>query len=173
MTYKRFEDLPVWQAADDLARRVYRLVDGRVFASKGDLRNQLQRAALSISLNIAEGFERGSKSELLSFLYIARGSAGEVRAALRFCEGSAWAEDCLSDVRELIACSESVSRQLGAWIESLKNSELRGQKYATDATREEHEQKRRSEAFIAKIQKMAERSRGSVSPPGPETDREV
>jgi four helix bundle protein len=52
------------------------------FRGKGDLANQLQRAALSISNNIAEGFERGSTKELLNYLYIARGSAGEVRSML-------------------------------------------------------------------------------------------
>jgi four helix bundle protein len=44
------------------------------------LRDQLERAALSISNNIAEGFERGTTNELLAFLYVARGSAGEVRS---------------------------------------------------------------------------------------------
>lgn len=165
MTYKRFEELPVWRAADQLARDVYDLVEHRLFGTKGDLRNQLQRAALSVSLNIAEGFERGSKSELLSFLYIARGSAGEVRAALRFCEGSGWADSCLDQVRELIASSESVSRQLGAWIESLKNSQLKGQKYVTNAIRAGDDQKKRSETFLAKIQQMADRSKRTAMPP--------
>ena len=84
MKYKRFEDLPVWQAAMDLALRVDRLTKDRAFRRPGDLASQLQRAALSISNNIAEGFERGSTSELLMFLYIARGSAGEVRSMLCF-----------------------------------------------------------------------------------------
>ena len=60
MTYKRFEDLPVWQAGQDLALRVYRLTDDRAFAIKGDLADQLRRAALSVSNNVAESFERGS-----------------------------------------------------------------------------------------------------------------
>ncbi|MCD6175728.1 MAG: four helix bundle protein [Planctomycetes bacterium] len=53
-----------------------------VFRGKGDLANQLQRATLSISNNIAEGFERGTTKELITFLYYARGSAGEVRSRL-------------------------------------------------------------------------------------------
>jgi four helix bundle protein len=147
MTYKRFEDLPVWQAADSLARRVYDLVDDRVFSNKGDVRNQLQRAALSISLNIAEGFERGTKNELLNFLYIARGSAGEVRAALRFCEKSAWAVHRGPTVGELIEASIGISRQLGGWIDRLKNSEIKGQRYLTDATRHVYEQRKRETAL--------------------------
>ena len=82
MKYERFEDLPVWKAAIDLARRVYVLTRDRFFSQPGDLCDQLRRAALSVSNNIAEGFERGSTAELLMFLYIARGSAGEVRSIL-------------------------------------------------------------------------------------------
>ena len=86
MKYNRFEDLPVWKNAIELVERVYRLTRSRLFSQSGDLRDQLRRAALSVSNNIAEGFERGTTSELLMFLYIARGSAGEVRSMLRFCE---------------------------------------------------------------------------------------
>ena len=88
MKYERFEDTPVWQAAANLAAAIFDWVEHPAFRGKGDLADQLQRAALSISNNIAEGFERGSTSELLMFLYIARGSAGEVRSMLHFC--SAW-----------------------------------------------------------------------------------
>lgn len=84
MKYARFEDLPVWTVAIDLAQRAYRLTRDPFFAQPGDLCDQVRRAALSVSNNIAEGFERGSTAELLAFLYIARGSAGEVRSLLHF-----------------------------------------------------------------------------------------
>ena len=61
MTYARFEDLPVWNASQDLAADVFGLVDDRAFSGKGDLRDQLQRASRSISNNIAEGFERAAR----------------------------------------------------------------------------------------------------------------
>ena len=86
MKYNRFEDLPVWQSAIELVERVSRLTRLRQFSQSGDLRDQLRRAALSVSNNIAEGFERGTTSELLMFVYIARGLAGVVRSMLRFCE---------------------------------------------------------------------------------------
>ncbi len=86
MKYERFEQLPVWQAAMTLAENVYLLSDHRPFARLRELKDQLRRAALSVSNNIAEGFERGTTAELLSFLYIARGSAGEVRSMLLFCQ---------------------------------------------------------------------------------------
>src|ERR1044072_8189386 len=80
MKYKRFEDLPVWNSAIDLAVAVFALTSTPQFKSHYGLRDQLERAAVSVSNNIAEGFERGTNNELLMFLYIARGSAGEVRS---------------------------------------------------------------------------------------------
>jgi four helix bundle protein len=86
MKYDRFEDLPVWKSAIESAVGIYALTKQRAFRGPGDLRSQLRRAALSVSNNIAEGFERGTTAELLMFLYIARGSAGEVRSMLHFVE---------------------------------------------------------------------------------------
>src|SRR5258708_30526909 len=82
MTYIRFEDLPVWNEAIRLAERVYLLTEDKAFHNQCSLRDQLERAAVSVSNNVAEGFERGTTPELLSFIYIARGSAGEVRSML-------------------------------------------------------------------------------------------
>src|SRR5215467_3051899 len=82
MRYNRFEDLPVWNSAIDLAVQIYDLTEQIEFRRRRSLRDQLERAAVSVSNNIAEGFERGTNNELLSFLYIARGSAGEVRSML-------------------------------------------------------------------------------------------
>ena len=85
MKYERFEDLPVWKAAIGLAKRVYTMTANSTFKGHFSLRDQIERAAVSVSSNIAEGFERGTTQELLTFLYIARGSAGEVRSLLCFC----------------------------------------------------------------------------------------
>src|SRR6185503_9864785 len=80
MRYKRFEDLPVWNTAIDLAVSVFALTSQPPFKSQHSLRDQIERAGVSVSNNIAEGFERGTNNELLMFLYIARGSADEVRS---------------------------------------------------------------------------------------------
>jgi four helix bundle protein len=61
---------------------VFALTGDRAFAGQGDLANQKQRAGLSVSNNVAEGYERGSTQELIAFLYYARGSSGEVRSML-------------------------------------------------------------------------------------------
>src|SRR3989344_855632 len=79
MKIEKFEDIISWQKGIELSSIVY-----DIFKSNRDygFRDQIQRAAVSISNNIAEGFERQSNKELSKFLYIAKGSAGEVRSML-------------------------------------------------------------------------------------------
>jgi len=73
MKYNRFEELPVWQDAIELAVRVFELTTRASFRRYRSVRDQIERAAMSVSNNIAEGFERGTTQETLTFLYIARG----------------------------------------------------------------------------------------------------
>jgi len=63
MKYNRFEDLPVWQDAIELAVRVFALTDKPVFRRYPGVRDQIERSSVSISNNIAEGFERGTAPE--------------------------------------------------------------------------------------------------------------
>ena len=63
-----------------MAEGVYDMTEKKQWKVSYSLRDQIERAALSVSNNIAEGFERGTTNELLAFIYIARGSAGEVRS---------------------------------------------------------------------------------------------
>ncbi len=102
MTYDRFEQLPVWQAAIELGERVYAATEKGVFRRRYSLRNQLERATVSISNNIAEGFERGTTQESLTFLYIARGSAGEVRSMLCLIERLPAFADLKSEINSVL-----------------------------------------------------------------------
>ncbi|MDP2692331.1 MAG: four helix bundle protein [bacterium] len=79
MKIEKFEDLISWQKAKETSLIVY-----KIFRSNKDyaFRDQIQRAVVSISNNIAEGFERRSNKELIQFLYIAKGSCGESRSML-------------------------------------------------------------------------------------------
>jgi four helix bundle protein len=77
-----FEDLRIWQGARELVQSIYTLTSNQKFRSDPSLRDQLRRAAVSSMANLAEGFERGSKREFVRFLYMARGSSGEVRSHL-------------------------------------------------------------------------------------------
>jgi four helix bundle protein len=154
MNYQRFEELPVWQAGMKLTEDVFRLTEDKSFSYKGDLRSQLQRAALSIPNNIAEGFERGTTQELLAFLYIARGSAGEVRSMLTLIERLPYFEHLKSQISNLKSSAESISRQLRAWADSLQNTNITGQRYLTNRTRRVDEQKKRAEVFLGKLKQV-------------------
>jgi len=78
-----FEDLLVWQKGMRLVRQVYLITRDGKLSKDFNLRDQLRSAALSVTSNIAEGFERASRKEYLNFLNIAKGSAGELRSLLR------------------------------------------------------------------------------------------
>jgi four helix bundle protein len=153
-TYKRFEDLPAWRAAIDLGLRIFALTDDAGFNQQGDLRSQIRRAALSVSNNIAEGFERGSTKELLAFLYIARGSAGEVRSMLLFSERMARMKHLKSEISDLKSMSESCSKQLRAWADSLQNSDIRGQRHLNEGSRKVYDQRKRTAAFLEQLEKI-------------------
>ena len=79
-TIQSFEEIKVWQKAKDLS-----LVTCKIFSQSKDygFRDQIQRAAVSVMNNIAEGFERKGNKELSRFLYISKGSCGEVRSMLQ------------------------------------------------------------------------------------------
>jgi len=79
---KRFEDLDAWKVSRELTRVIYTLTRADVMRRDFGFIDQVRRAAVSIMNNIAEGFERGSNKDFVKFLFIARGSAGEVRSML-------------------------------------------------------------------------------------------
>lgn len=147
MTYSRFEDIPAWQEAIRLAEGVYDMTEGKVWTGSRSLRDQLERAALSVSNNIAEGFERGTTNELLAFLYIARGSAGEVRSMLCFIEQRLAFNNLKSQISNLKSAAESCSRQLRAWADYLQNSDIKGQRHLNEKTRQHFDSKRKAEDF--------------------------
>jgi len=80
---ERFEDLQVWQMAHDLSVTIYSLTRNGAFPKDWGLRDQIQRASVSVMSNIAEGFERYSRQEFKQFLSIARGSCAEVRSQIQ------------------------------------------------------------------------------------------
>ncbi len=151
MTYERFEDLPVWQKAADLYEQTEELLETETFKATRGFRDQLDRAALSVSNNIAEGFERGTTNELLAFIYIARGSAGEVRSMLclkeRRARNANWPADVKSQIANLKSVAESCSRQLRGWADSLQNSEIKGQRHLNRRTREQDEQTKKAKSL--------------------------
>jgi four helix bundle protein len=90
MKIEKFEDILAWQKARILTLKIYFLFkDLKDFA----FRDQIFRASVSIMNNVAEGFERKSDKEFIHFLYIAKGSCGEVRSMLYLAIGLNYIDD--------------------------------------------------------------------------------
>ncbi len=111
MTINRFEDLIAWQKARQLVAAIYQATGKGAFAKDYGLRDQIQRAAVSIMSNIAEGFDRGSRPEFHKFLVIAKGSCAEVRSQLYV------ALDCgyisQHDFDTIVALAQEVAKIVG------------------------------------------------------------
>ncbi|MFC1525007.1 four helix bundle protein, partial [Planctomycetota bacterium] len=123
---KQFEDLPVWQAGRELVKYIYQLTRKMPFKNDFGLCGQIQRSAVSVTSNIAEGFERGSKGEFIQFLYIARGSAGEVRSQLYNALDVRHINQ--SEFQRGTTFCLNVSRQIALFVNYLKGSNFKGDK---------------------------------------------
>lgn len=153
MKYTRFEELPVWKSAIEFSLKIFEFTEvaEKSFRGLGDTKNQIERAALSISNNIAEGFERGTTAELIYFLYISKGSAGESRSMLCLCERLSRFDNFKSEISNLKLRAESISKQLNGWLESLKNSDIKGTKFLTEKERKIYRQRKDLEEFDAEM----------------------
>ncbi|MES2746816.1 MAG: four helix bundle protein [Bacteroidota bacterium] len=80
--FKSFEEINSWQKSREFNKRIYLVTESIDFKKDFDFVRQIRRASLSISSNIAEGFERNTDKEFIYFLYVAKASAGEVRSQL-------------------------------------------------------------------------------------------
>lgn len=115
-----FEDLLVWQKAMEMVKQIYLVSQDGKLNKDFALRNQLRSAALSIPINIAEGFERASTKEYLNFLNIAKGSAGELRTLLQVAEEIGYLE--ASQHAEFRNAVLELSRYLSNQIKSLRRT---------------------------------------------------
>lgn len=156
MTYQRFEDLPVWKAAIQLGVKAYALTEHEAFKGQGSLRDQRQRAAVSVSNNIAEGFERGTTNELLRFIYSARGSTGEARSMLCLLEHLPPFASLKSQISNLKLLAENIARQLRGWADNLQNSEIKGQRHLNDKVRQETQRKQEREEMLVEERQFRE-----------------
>ena len=114
---KNFEELSVWQEACQLAVNVYAVLNN---SNDNGLKSQMQRAAVSIASNIAEGAERQSNREFIQFLYIAKGSCAELRTQIYIAVKIQ--QLTKSDAENLIIKSKYISSMLQNLITYLKNS---------------------------------------------------
>ena len=124
MTIERFEDLVAWQKARALTSKIYAVTRIGQFAKDFGLTDQIRRAAVSIGSNIAEGFERGNNKEFVTFLGIAKGSAGEVSSQLYTAYDAGYLSD--AEITELVGLSKDVSKLINGLILSLRKSSIGG-----------------------------------------------
>ena len=96
--YTSFEDLEVYKATLAFTVKIFELLKGETYKKEFAFTDQLKRATLSISNNIAEGFERETDKELVRFLYFSKGSAGEVRNIINVLEAVGYMESEEVDV---------------------------------------------------------------------------
>ena len=132
MLVKNFEELEIWKEARRLTCEIYDLSKVPKFSKDFGLRDQMQRAAVSIMSNIAEGFERGGNQEFVQFLYIAKGSCGELRSQLYVALDQEYVDQKVAD--NLLMTLKRLSVMIKHLIDHLKRSGMRGPKYG-DSTR--------------------------------------
>jgi four helix bundle protein len=145
--YERFEDLPVWQEAARLYNRVLDLLEMPGLPLSAGFRNQLDRAALSVSNNVAEGFERVTTEQLLAFLSIARGSGAEVRSMMAVVRDRPRLKPFVERLQEIRSIAESCSRQLSAWATSIEDSPIKGKRFANRRMRESQQASQAAKNF--------------------------
>ena len=127
MKVERFEDLRVYREARRLTNCVYAATKKPAFSRDYGIVHQMRRASVSVMSNIAEGFERGSNPEFIRYLFIAKGSCGELRAQLAVSLDQEYIAP--EEYRELEASCIHLSRMLAKLIHYLKKSPLKGHKY--------------------------------------------
>jgi four helix bundle protein len=127
MLVKNFEELEIWKESRRLTREIYQLTRDARFSRDFGLSSQIQRAAVSIMSNIAEGFERGGNQEFIQFLYVAKGSCGEVRSQVYVALDQKYIDQKAAD--SLLTILKRLSVMIKHLIDHLKRSGMRGPKY--------------------------------------------
>jgi four helix bundle protein len=123
-TVKCFEDLICWQKSRELAKFIYRITNSVGFSKDFGLCDQIRRAAVSVMSNIAEGFDRGTRIELINFFFIAKGSCGEVKSQLYVSQDIDYIDT--ATFREGIKLCDDCSRLIQSFIFKVKSGAKSG-----------------------------------------------
>src|SRR3989338_8664746 len=150
-TVQRFEDLTFWQKARELTRDVYKAL--RDCRDRG-FTDQIQRASVSVMSNIAEGFESGTRQEFLNYLYIAKGSAGEVRAQLYAAYDIGYLNT--ETFKYLNSLAVECSRLIASFIKGLKSSQFIGTQYKREKSKTQREREEFDQAITAYLKEVKE-----------------
>jgi four helix bundle protein len=124
---QRFEEIEAWQKGRELTRRIYQITAKENFARDFTLKDQIKRAAISITSNIAEGFERGGNREFIQFLAMAKGSASELKSQLYTALDIGYIGQ--KEFDELYKIAHSIVLLISGFMKYLQQSELRGRKF--------------------------------------------
>jgi len=122
-----FEDLVIFQKARELSKRIYQITQQKDFKFDFRFAQQIRAAAGSIMDNIAEGFERSGNKEFVNFLYISKGSCGEVRSQLIRAKDVDYITS--DEYDELYTECRKLSAAIVNFIKEIKASEMVGAKY--------------------------------------------
>ncbi|MEK7658220.1 MAG: four helix bundle protein [Patescibacteria group bacterium] len=123
-TIKKFEDLICWQKARILTKEIYKITKIGDFNKDRGLANQIQRAAVSVMANIAEGFGRGTKQEFINYLFIAKGSCVEVQNHLYVALDAGYMD--ISTFRNIYMLSDECCRLIQSFINKVKGGSKSG-----------------------------------------------
>ncbi len=126
---ERFEDIEGWKKGRELRKAVYKASKRGEFARDFSLKDQIRRAAQSVTSNFAEGFERDGNREFIQFLSDAKGSCGEVRDQLYTALDESYVTQAEFD--QLYTQAVETSRLIAGFMKYLQQSELRCTKFRT------------------------------------------
>ncbi len=159
-----FERLPLWQAATNLVAAAHAFTDHPFFQPHELLRTQVEEAAVSISDSIAEGFEWGTRQELIAFLFLARGSASELRSVLRSIEEDPRFASLQPETLDLTWRAESMAERLAQWSRVLRKSDRIVRPTPQLPDRRAYLAARRRREFLYELDQM--RTAGESAPQG-------
>ncbi len=131
MANDMFEDLKMWQEARQLTGKIYELTKKPPLSKDFEMIGQLRRGLISITSNIAEGFERGGNREFIYFLSIAKGSSGEVRSQLYLALDQGYIEK--QECEQIVNSLKVLSSMIGNFLKYLKDSHYKGSKFKKPA----------------------------------------
>lgn len=126
-TLKKFEEIEAWQKARILCQEIFKISVETDLAKDYKLRDQVNASSGSVMDNIAEGFDRGGKLELINFLTISKGSAAEVKSQLY----RLWDRQYITKEKfdELYSLADEIGKMIGSWVSYLNKSDVKGLKF--------------------------------------------
>lgn len=126
-TITKFEDIEGWKCGRELKQAIYRCSKSGAFAKDYALKDQIRRAAMSVTANIAEGFERDGNREFIQFLSTAKGSCGEIQDHLYTALDEAYIEQV--EFKKLYLKASETGKLIAGFMKYLQKTEIKGTKF--------------------------------------------